>query len=101
MPNTHAETYPYLAHLLGAYFHQDCYDDGETDAEIIADFIASTWPYQRLGTRADIERLLHQHADDLLVTINTLFKPDIEMPSPHEATADWLRAVAAKLAAAS
>lgn len=100
MSAAHFESYPYLAHLLGAYFHQDCYDDGETDAEIIADFIASTWPYQRLGTRADIERLLHQHADDLLTAINALFQPDIEMPGTATETADWLRGIAARLAGA-
>jgi hypothetical protein len=72
-----AETYPYLAQLLGAYFHQDCYDDGSDDEAILADFVATNHDYDVLGTRADIDRFLHQHRDDALTAVEKLFQPSI------------------------
>lgn len=31
------EVYPYLEQLLGAYFHQDAFDEAQSEADIIRD----------------------------------------------------------------
>jgi hypothetical protein len=77
------EQFPYLSDLLGGYFHQDCYDFDDTDDDIIREFRKSSWDYQQLGVRADIRRLLHQHGDRLLDTIQTLFAPSIIIGTPQ------------------
>ncbi len=89
--------YPYLAQFLGGYFHQDCYDDGALDLEIIDDFIASSWPYQRLGVRADIGKFLHEHGNDALRSLTALFAPDVLIGETDAEVRAWLAAVAFRL----
>lgn len=91
------EVYPYLEQLLGAYFHQDAFDSGETVEEIIEDFKATSWDYQRLGARADIQRVIHQHPDDLLITIQSLFAPQVVMGDNDAEVRDWLTKLLAML----
>ena len=75
------EPFPYLSALLGGYFHQDCYDFGDSDEDIMRDFRKSSWDYQRMGVRADIKRLLHQHGDDLLAVIQEAFQVSLFLRS--------------------
>lgn len=93
MQNAHQ--YPYLAHLLSAYFHQDALDDGQTDDDIVRDFAETSHPYDVLGTRADILRLLHQHStdSDFLGTVNRAFKPDLSIGTTDAEARAWLTRV--------
>jgi hypothetical protein len=84
------DVYPYLEELLGAYFHQDAFDDAASEEEIMEDFKASSWEYQQLGVRADIRRLLHEHADDLLQTIQALFAPQVIVGHTNDEARAWL-----------
>jgi hypothetical protein len=86
----HVESYPYLSTLLGGYFHQDAYDDGATEEDIVRDFIGSSWDYQRLGIRADIKRLLHEHDDHLLEAIQQAFRPAVIVGRNDDEARAWL-----------
>ena len=87
------EVYPYLEQLLGAYFHQDAFDEVESEEDIIRDFKASSWSYQQLGVRADIQRLLHEHSDDLLETVQRLFNPQVIIGTSNDEARAWLTRV--------
>lgn len=84
------EPYPSLKHFLGGYFHQDCYDAGDTDEDIVRDFVDTTWDYQRFGLIADIHRILHQHGNDLLKALDQAFAPDIVIGETDEEAKAWL-----------
>lgn len=84
------EVYPYLEQLLGAYFHQDAFDEAASEEEIIRDFKASSWTYQQLGVRADIQRLLHEHSDDLLDAVQRLFNPQVIIGHSNDEARAWL-----------
>jgi hypothetical protein len=90
---TAAHPYPYLAHLLGAYFHQDALDDGRTDEDIFRDFVETSQAHDILGARADILRLLHDHPSDegILRRLHGLFKLELSIGSTDLEAADWLR----------
>lgn len=89
--------YPYLAQFLGGYFHQDCMIHGETEASIIAEYIRTTHPYQRLGLRADVERFLHQHAENTLSQFEAAFAPDVALADDDVGLTAWLRALIQRL----
>jgi len=93
----HVESFPYLENLLGGYFHQDCYDDGATDEDILKDFSSTSHDYERLGVRADIHRLLHQHGDQLLDFVQHVFQPNIIIGESNENARDWFLRVAKAL----
>jgi hypothetical protein len=76
--------------LLGGYFHQDCYELDGTDEAIMQEFRKTSWDYQRMGVRADIRRLLHQHSSDLLEVIQKAFAPAITVGSTNEEARSWL-----------
>ncbi len=59
------ETYPDLAHLLGAYLHQDFAIYGGTLADAVTAFAEDDAPKAASGARSDIARLLQDHAPDL------------------------------------
>lgn len=84
------EPFPYLANLLGGYFHQDAYDDGDTDEDIMREFRKTSWDYQRLGVRADIQRLLHQHGDHLVEAIQQAFQPAVIIGDTDDEARAWL-----------
>lgn len=86
----HIDQYPYLSSLLGGYFHQDCYDDGETKSDIIENFKRTTHAYERLGVRADIQRFIHHHRDGLLAAVNQAFEPDVILGKTDEEVQAWL-----------
>lgn len=93
-----ADSFPYLETLLGGYFHQDCYDFGETDEDIIRAFNKSSWEYQRLGARADIKRLLHEHPDDLLTAVQEIFQPSVTVGETDPEAREWLMKIEALIA---
>jgi hypothetical protein len=82
----HIQQYPYLTDLLGGYFHQDAFDDGETDDDIIREFVATSHAYQRLGVRADAQRFVHQHRGELVKAIQAAFSPAVTLA---ESEAEW------------
>jgi hypothetical protein len=95
------ETYPYLAQLLGAYFHQDCYDDGADDAAILADFVATNHDYDVLGTRADIERFIHRHGDNALKALEEMFQPSVSLGDSDDEVRERLSAFSSALRGSS
>jgi hypothetical protein len=90
----HMDSYPYLKHFLSSYFHQDCYDSGETAEDILQEFLNFSPDYQRMGLLADIHRILHQHGDDLLSALEQAFAPDIVIGESDEEARVWLGKVA-------
>jgi CdiI immunity protein len=95
-----AENYPYLANLLGAYFHQDCHDFGDTNEEIIRDYVDTTRADQRLGLRSDIDAFLRAHPQNLIDAVDRTFSPDVALAPNDSAMAQWLREVALQVSAA-
>ena len=93
--NQPTASYPYLAHLFSAYFHQDALDDGATDDDIIHEFVASSHPHDVLGVRADILRFLHHHSQDkdFLDVLNRTLKPDLAIGSTDAEAKAWLSRV--------
>ncbi|MDB4987457.1 MAG: hypothetical protein JWN04_2635 [Myxococcaceae bacterium] len=85
--------FPYLHDLLGGYFHQRSYDDRCSTTDIIADFKAHSHAYQQLGVHADVQRLLHEHASNLLETIEQQFAPDILIGTSDTEAREWLIAL--------
>lgn len=91
------DRFPYLRDFLGGYFHQDAYDEGQDDDAILSDFKTSSWPFQRLGVRADIGRFLHEHRDDVLRTFERTFSPGVTVASNDDEARAWLEKVAQAL----
>lgn len=85
--------FPYLGDFLGGYFHQDAYDDGQDDDAIIADFKSSSWPFQRLGVRADIGRFLHEHREHVLAALERTFSPGVTIARNNDEARTWLQKV--------
>jgi hypothetical protein len=87
-----AHPYPYLAHLFGAYFHEDALDDGQRDEDIVRDFVQSSHTHDVLGARADILRFLHENGSnsDLVGTINRTFKLALSIGATDSEARAWL-----------
>lgn len=88
-----SDSYPYLDFMLGSYFHQDAYDDGDSDVDIVKNFLKTTHPYEQLGVRADIMRFLHLNRDsaDFLTTFKRVFSPDIIIGRTDAEAKAWLQ----------
>ena len=69
--------YPALAELMGGMFHQDFDLVGNTVAEIIHAFQDVAPAAEQEQVRAEIERFLGEHGDDLERAFETTFRPDI------------------------
>ncbi|HET6333660.1 MAG TPA: contact-dependent growth inhibition system immunity protein [Polyangiales bacterium] len=95
-----SDPYPYLDHLLGGFFHQDAYELGHNDAEIVREFRAHARDYELLGLRADILRYLHLHDDDsqLLKSFNRMFAPSVSIGANDAEARAWLGRVLLLLA---
>jgi hypothetical protein len=78
------DVYPYLAQLLGGYFHQDCYDDGDDDEAILADYVATNHDYDVAGVLADIARFVHRHRDDAADASREIFRPSFSLGESNE-----------------
>jgi len=91
--------YPYLAHLFSAYFHEDALDDGQTDDDIIREFVASSHIHDVLGARADILRFLHENAasTDLVSTVNRTFKLALSIGTTDAEATAWLTRAQSRL----
>lgn len=93
----HLQPYPYLSELLGGYFHQDAFDDGESDDDIIRGFIATSHAYQRLGVRANVQRFVHRHRGQLLKAWEKVFAPGVTLAESEAELGAWLRKLDALL----
>ena len=78
--------YPYLPHLLGAYFHQDAFEDNATFESIVEDYKQTTHAYEQQGLRADIQQFLHK-----------TFSPDVIIGASDAEARAWLAQVLALL----
>lgn len=87
------EVYPYLFALLGGYFHQDAWDEGDTVEDIIEEYKRTSQPYEQLGARADIARYLDRHQDDpnFLATLERVFSPSVVTGEDDAAARAWLK----------
>lgn len=84
------DPYPYLSHLLSAFFHQDAFDDGETSDDVLRDFRRVAQPYEATGVQADIERFLHQNSEKLLRSFEHTFHPDLILANSDDELRAWL-----------
>lgn len=92
-----AARFPHLAQMLGAYFHQDCYADGASDEDILAEFIANKPTGFVAATAEEIERFLNAHSGGLLAALDAAFAPDIIIGESEAEARDWLTAAARRL----
>lgn len=87
------DRFPYLRDFLGGYFHQDAYDEGQDDDAIIGGFKTSSWPFQRLGVRADIGRFLHEHREHVPRAFERTFSPGVTVARTDAEARAWLQKV--------
>jgi hypothetical protein len=87
------DPYPYLDHLLGSYFHQDAFDDGDTDEQIIEQFKTTSHAYEVLGVRADIQRYMAQHEGQIgfLQHFKNTFNLQVILGETDDEARQWLR----------
>lgn len=87
-----SDPYPYLDHLLAGYFHQDAYELGHSDADIVREFKTHAREYELMGLRADILRYLHFHDDDpqFLKSFNRAFSPGVRVGGSDVEARVWL-----------
>ena len=97
MPTIHIDAYPYLSDLLGGYFHQDCYDAGATDQQIVEDFMKCSWEYRRLGLRADLLRFVHLHEGQLVDAVQEAFAPNVILGETETEVREWMLRVQRQL----
>ena len=91
--------YPYLANLIGCWFHQDYDIAGSTLEAVIASFKKESNPDTWAETQADIARLLSRLDDQALPQeFVRLFQPDVTVEGwDGMSTRQWLTRVAALL----
>lgn len=89
--------YPHLAQMLGAYFHQDCYMDGASDAEILDDFRAAKPASYVAATVKEIDRFLAAHPHGLLAALEATFAPDVTLGEDDDEACAWLMAATKRL----
>ena len=92
-------SYPYLAHLLGAYLHQDYLVVSGSEEGAIDDFLALEPPYFGWGLRADLERFLDDHARAPLAALEATFPGAIYVGEDDAAARAWVGQVLARVAA--
>jgi len=85
--------YPQLAQLLDAYFHQDWSDDHDTEAEVVAAYLQSTWQDEVAQTTAQIEHYLRDHPTGLLAAFEADFAPMISIGASDDEARAWLSGV--------
>ena len=89
--------YPHLDRLLGGYFHQDCYDDGESDGDIVANYIDTQSEAAVAATLRDIERFVADHPTGMLTAFERAFNPSILIGENDGEAKDWLTTIASRL----
>jgi hypothetical protein len=70
-------TYPALTDLMGGMFHQDFDIVGDTVSEIVRAFREVTPLAEQAELRAEIERFLAEHPEDLEEAFDATFKPSV------------------------
>ncbi|MBT0960462.1 contact-dependent growth inhibition system immunity protein [Denitromonas iodatirespirans] len=84
-------SYPALEQLLSAYFHQDWCDDHNTEADVLADYLKSTWRDEVIWTIEQIDRYLRDHPTNLLEAFEREFTPMIATGTNDDEAQAWLR----------
>lgn len=85
--------FPFLAHLIGAYFHQDYSIDGPEMEDVVDAYVKVSSPASLSGLVADIDRFLaieDPTLDDLFVRI---FEPGIIANEFRPTTREFLLAI--------
>jgi hypothetical protein len=72
-------TYPRLANLMGAWFHQDYDIEGETVEEIVSAYRAVTPADHLQQLRAEIDGFVAEHPHDLMESFEATFRPDVDV----------------------
>jgi hypothetical protein len=91
MTNQYLDAYPYLDALVGGWFHQDFDLDGGSLEEVIASYKARSAPDDRLGAKADIQRLLRNtDVESLEERFNRQFSPSAYPGRFELSMKDWL-----------
>lgn len=90
-----AETYPDLAHLLGAYLHQDFSLFGPTLADAVAAFARDEPTTAVAAARRDIARFARAHVRDCEAALHRL-EPGLARPAGMTAP-EFLRWLDAQL----
>lgn len=93
------QPYPYLRQLFGAYFHQDCYDDGQRDSDILREFAKSAYAYELSALELEIDDFLREQRGQLRAQLTRLFQPDVIVGETEQQVEAWLRAAKDVLAA--
>lgn len=86
-------SYPYLAHLLGGWFHQDFDVVGDTLEAIMADYRQSAGPHGIAGLHADIHRLIQFHGERLDAAFVELFGTVVEFEGWGLSARQWLERI--------
>jgi hypothetical protein len=93
-------TYPHLALLLGAYFHQDWADDHASARDVVREFAAGETAEAVSGARRDIARLLEVCPEDAALEVALAALGSYYQPSGSgESACGWLADVRDWLAA--
>lgn len=89
--NSHINSdYTYLDQFINAYFHQDCYDEGETDEQIMAEYMRVTSQEEKKALEADIITFLAD-SKDAYQRVLSLFSPSIILGDNNEQVRIWLQ----------
>ena len=90
---------PAIAHLVGAYFHQDWADDFAGDPQAAVDaFIAGT-PDLAPRLPAEIDQVLAELTDDAAIEAYLESLGCEYTPVPNETYGSWLNEIALRVAA--
>jgi len=82
--------YPQLEQLLCAYFHQDWCDEHDTEAEVIAEFVQTTWRDEVERTIEQIDRYLADHPTHLLQSVEHDFATMVSVGINDNEVRAWL-----------
>jgi hypothetical protein len=88
-----AASYPMLDRLMGAYFNQDADYTAETLEGIVAEFRSGSWPAERAALRAEIERFLEEHRDDVDAAFEAAYPSDADPAAWADDTATFLQRI--------
>ena len=88
-----ASDYADLALFLNGYFHQDWGDDHATEADVVLDYVRSTWRHEVMRTVGQLEQYLKAHPIHLLVAFNRDFSPMIVVGESDDEAKRWLEQI--------
>lgn len=83
--------YPSLQHLLGAYFHQDCFDDSPDADAVLRDYLRDSSIQKIAATLSDVRQLLGQEKDEEALAATLLGLGSFYLPAADGLTSkQWL-----------